>query len=145
MIAAAVLESSCFILNCKLMIGHKKLPGELRMRMETFFLLRLDTMKISQSSIMNIVCRWDVTISLLMTAMVMEYVVVTMVMDITKEMFMVGKRFSMVANSQFKKLNIFVEKIFALLQRIILLSFPPLRLHHLLLLLLNLLWFPLCP
>jgi len=48
-------------------------------------------------------------ISLLMTAMVTGYAVV----DITKEVFMVGKRFSMVANLGVKKLNIFVEKIFA--------------------------------
>jgi len=48
-------------------------------------------------------------ISLLMTTMVMGSVV----MDISKQVFTVGKRFSMVVTLDFKQLNIFVEKIFA--------------------------------
>ena len=57
-------------------------------------------------------------ILLLMTAMVMGYVV-RMVKDIIEESFMVGTKFSMVANLEVKQLNHFVEKMFALLQRII--------------------------
>jgi len=53
-------------------------------------------------------------ISLLMTAGVMGYVVMR-VMDITKEAFMVGKRFSMVATLEVKQLNISVEKMSAIL------------------------------
>jgi len=64
-------------------------------------------------------------ISLLMTVKVMGCVVVG-VLDITKEAFMVGKRFSMVANLMIKQLNISVEKMFALLQHIILPLLPPL-------------------
>jgi len=74
-------------------------------------------------------------ISLLMTHLVMGCVV----MDISKEAFMVGKRFSMVvADLEVKQLNISVEKMSALLQRIIL-PFPlhllhvlPFHLNHLL-------------
>jgi len=56
-------------------------------------------------------------ISLLMTAMVMGYVVVSLLMDITKQVSMGGKRFSMVATFNLTQLKIFVEKIFARLQR----------------------------
>jgi len=94
--------------------------------METFLPVNLDTINDSQPSIMNIVCRWDVMISLLMTAMETGYVVVIMKMDIMKEAFMVGKRFSMVVTLDVKQLNKSVEKMFARLQRII----PPLLLLH---------------
>jgi len=93
--------------------------------METFFTLSIvgDTMKNSQPSNMNIVCRWDVMISLLMTMHGMGYVVV----DISKEVFMVGKRFSMVVTLEVKQLNISVEKMSVPLQRII----PPLLFYRL--------------
>ena len=107
--------------------------------MEMFLLVNLDTIGItdSQSLIMNIVCRWDVMISLLMTVLVMGSVVsvITMMMDtlmtisftimalkklmtlmdITKQIYTVGKRFSMVANLKIKQLNISVEKMSAIL------------------------------
>jgi len=96
--------------------------------MEKFLSVNLDTigMTDTQPSIMNIVCRWDVIISFLMTVLMMGSVVVGVV-DITGEAFMVGKRFSMVVTLDVKQLDIFVEKIFALLQRIIL---PLLLPHH---------------
>jgi len=53
-------------------------------------------------------------ISLLMTAMETGYVVVIMVMDITKQVFTVGKRFSMVVTLEVKQLNISVEKMSAI-------------------------------
>jgi len=95
------------------MDGQTKLPGKLRMGMERFLSVNLDTMNNSQSSIMNIVCWWDVMISLLMTAMVMGCVVMR-VMDITGEALMVGKRFSMVVTLEVKQLNISVEKMSAI-------------------------------
>ena len=94
------------------MDGQKKLPGKLRMGMETFLSVNLDTMNNPKSSIMNIVSWLDVMISLLMTALVMGYVV-RVVLDITKEAFTVGKRFSMVVTLDLTQLNISVEKIFA--------------------------------
>jgi len=45
---------------------------------------------------------------------VMGYVV-GMVLDITKEAFTVGKRFSMVVTLDVKQLNVSVEKMFAIL------------------------------
>ena len=69
-----------------------KLPGKLRMGMEIFLTVNLVTtggMTYSQPSIMNIVCRWDAMISLLMTAGVMEYASVGVItlMVIIKEVF----------------------------------------------------------
>jgi len=53
-------------------------------------------------------------ISLLMTAGVMDFAA-TLVLDITKQIYTVGKRFSMVANLDFKQLKISVEKMSAIL------------------------------
>jgi len=108
--------------------------------MEILLSVNLDTTTMannSQPSIMNIVCRWDVMISLLMTVLMMGSVVsvITMMMDtlmtisftilalkkwmtlmhISKEVFMVGKRSSMVVNLEVKQLNNSVEKMSAIL------------------------------
>merc|ERR1719253_797654 len=49
-----------------------------------------------------------------MTILVMGYVVKKLVMEISKEVFTVGKRFSMVANLIIRQFYIFVEKMSAI-------------------------------
>jgi len=76
---------------------HGKLSGELGMGMETLLSVNLGTLNKTQPSIMNIVCRWAAMFSLLMTGGVMDFAA-ALVLDITKQIYTVGKRFSMVAN-----------------------------------------------